>query len=343
MYRAQDHQFRIALLQALASKKIPKNRNIAQARNFVIDVGHPIIHQARDHKALPILQLKFSFSSARAKRGHGKPGDRERIGKVQGAHFRSDFQMNIAVGHDHGSESRRTPKSLNEMVTAVNPSPGWTIGKGNWPPARKLASLPFTAIRLGSARICRRFLVSSAWMAAPRLMSDRNKNRFRTLLMVGGRGCRGRGPAGCSLVPGVMVWGPKPPNCPVVIVPTVLRGAGRNEIDSQLRQGGAVHFGEFYLQQNFLGADRPEGKHVHDPRRIGAGQFSGALGDVFGGNMAGEHDGGARWRDGDLFVGEDAVLFVGASADVDIHAQIEAPRTLQFIPDEQRNLSWGFP
>ena len=31
----------------------------------------------------------------------------------------------------------------------MNPAPGCTIGKGNWPPARKLASLPFTAIRVG--------------------------------------------------------------------------------------------------------------------------------------------------------------------------------------------------
>src|ERR1700722_18272613 len=81
-----------------------------------------------------------------------------------------------------------TPNSLNEMLTAVKPWPGCTIGNGNSPPARKLASLPFTAIKFGSARICNRFFCCSAWITTPKLMSLRNRKRFKGLvkLIVGG-------------------------------------------------------------------------------------------------------------------------------------------------------------
>src|ERR1700691_1295766 len=83
-----------------------------------------------------------------------------------------------------------TPNSLNEMLTAVEPCPGWTMGKGNSPPARKLASLPFTAIKFGSARISRRFFCCSACTTTPKSISLRNKKRFNGVvrLMVGGGG-----------------------------------------------------------------------------------------------------------------------------------------------------------
>src|SRR6476660_3753886 len=70
------------------------------------------------------------------------------------------------------------------MVTAVKPWLGCTMGKGNSPPARKLASLPLTAIRLGSARICRRFLDCRALMITPILRSVRATKRFRKSLML---------------------------------------------------------------------------------------------------------------------------------------------------------------
>ena len=118
-----------------------------------------------------------------------------------------------------------------------------------------------------------------------------------------------------------------------------IAGAGGEEVDAQLGERGAVHFGELHFQQNFLRADRTEGKHVDNILGIGGGQFSGALGDVFGGNVAGENDGGARRRDRDLLFGKDAMLFFGAGADIDIDAQIEAARAFQFVPDEQRNFA----
>jgi hypothetical protein len=66
VHGTQDHQFRIALLRALAAEKIPQDRNIAQAGNLVVNVGNAIVHQTRDHKALAVLQFKFGFRFARA-------------------------------------------------------------------------------------------------------------------------------------------------------------------------------------------------------------------------------------------------------------------------------------
>src|SRR5471032_1197719 len=74
------------------------------------------------------------------------------------------------------------------MVTALKPCPGCTMGYGNSPPARKLASLPLTAIRFGSARICARFFCCRALITAPILMSVRAIKRLRKseMVVVGG-------------------------------------------------------------------------------------------------------------------------------------------------------------
>src|SRR5581483_697840 len=114
------------------------------------------------------------------------------------------------------------------MVTLTNPCPGCTTGNGNSPPARKLASLPLTAIKFGSARICNRFFCCNARTIAPKLMSGRNRKMlsasvkltvglFEPVLVV-------------LAEPDELVVedpGPdsvKPPNCPAVVVPTNFEG-----------------------------------------------------------------------------------------------------------------------
>ena len=72
--------------------------------NFIVDISHPIIHQPRDHKALPILQFEFSISFARAQSGHGKSGNGQRIGEIKLANFGRYFQMNVSVRHYHRSK-----------------------------------------------------------------------------------------------------------------------------------------------------------------------------------------------------------------------------------------------
>ena len=104
-------------------------------------------------------------------------------------------------------------------------------------------------------------------------------------------------------------------------------------------QSGAIDFSELHFQQDFLRADRTEGEHVDNILGIGRGQRSGVFGDVLGGYVTGENNRGARRRDGNLFLGEDAMFFFGAGADIDVHAEIEAARAFEFVPDEQRDFA----
>src|ERR1022692_608968 len=100
MHRAQDHQFRIAFLKTLTLEKITEDRNIPEAGNFVPNIGDTIIDQASDHEALPIFQLEFSLSLARAQGRNGEAGNSQRVGKIESADLRSNHEVNVAVGHD---------------------------------------------------------------------------------------------------------------------------------------------------------------------------------------------------------------------------------------------------
>src|SRR5580704_4955142 len=168
VYRTQDHEFRITLLCAFALEKSTQDRNVAEAGNFVPDIRDPVIDQTRNYETLTILQLEFGFRFASAQGGNREAGNCQSVGEIQSADFRCDNKVNVPLGMITGVNSSFTPNSLKEIVTAVNPAPGWTIGKGNWPPARKLAFLPLTAMRLGSARIWRRFLLCRASITVPK-------------------------------------------------------------------------------------------------------------------------------------------------------------------------------
>src|SRR5271165_4237611 len=104
MHRAENHQFRIALLRALAFEKITQDRNVAQARNLIPDVGDTIVNQAGDHEALSIAQLELGLSLASAQGRDGETRNRKRVGKIQRADLGSNREMNIAVRHDHRGE-----------------------------------------------------------------------------------------------------------------------------------------------------------------------------------------------------------------------------------------------
>src|SRR5256886_13193981 len=112
VHGAQYHQFRIAFLRALASEKITQDRNVTQAGNFVPNVGNPIIDQARDHETLPILQLKFGLSLARAQGGDGKTGDGKGVCEIQSADLGGNGEGNVAVRHDHRGELELHAKFL---------------------------------------------------------------------------------------------------------------------------------------------------------------------------------------------------------------------------------------
>ena len=120
------------------------------------------------------------------------------------------------------------------MVTAPALDPACTTGKGNSPPARKLASLPVWVSRLGSARICSRFFCFKALITAPKWMSGRNMNMFNRSLMVRsitklsvagptvGTGMLGKGAARTPNL-SLISTPSKLPNCWVVVLPEVFR------------------------------------------------------------------------------------------------------------------------
>src|SRR3954447_15006069 len=68
------------------------------------------------------------------------------------------------------------------MVIATLPLPPCAIGIGNSPPARKLASLPLSATRFGSARLWKSPFVCNALMTAPRSYLLLNRKTFRKSL-----------------------------------------------------------------------------------------------------------------------------------------------------------------
>ena len=88
------------------------------------------------------------------------------------------FSLTRSVPTMVGVKVRRTPNSLNWIVTELRSPPPCTTGYGYSPPARKLASLPFSAIRFGSARLWKSPLFCSALMTPPTLFFASNRNRF---------------------------------------------------------------------------------------------------------------------------------------------------------------------
>src|ERR1700680_2752520 len=103
-HRAQNHQFRVALLRALALEEIAEDRDIAQSWYLVAKICDPVIHQAGDDEALAILQFEFSVRLARADSGYGGSGNGDGIREVQRTHLRNDVQVDVAVRLNHGGE-----------------------------------------------------------------------------------------------------------------------------------------------------------------------------------------------------------------------------------------------
>src|SRR5207237_1442074 len=113
----------------------------------------------------------------------------------------------------------------------------------------------------------------------------------------------------------------------------------RDEIYTQLRQGAAIYFCEFHLQQHFLCALGPESQHIDYLWRICTRQLSGSFRNIFGGNVPGENNRRSGGSHADLLIRENSLFLLGARADIHIYSQVEAARALVFIPDQQRNLA----
>ena len=172
--------------------------------------------------------------------------------------------------------------------------------------------MPFTAIRFGSARICSRFFCCRALMTAPILTSVRVRKRLRKSEIVhrrrrGGRGGGGgaaAGRGGCGLV-----GNRERAELSGLAERDGVAQARGKKIDSELGDGRAVDFRELHFEQHFLRPYRAEGQDIDHIFGVSLGDHAGALGNIFGGDVSGEHDGGARRGNRDLFVGEDPLFF----------------------------------
>jgi len=56
-HRAQNHQFRVALLRALALEEIAEDRDIAQSGYLFAKICGPVINQSGDDESLALLQF----------------------------------------------------------------------------------------------------------------------------------------------------------------------------------------------------------------------------------------------------------------------------------------------
>src|ERR1700728_66600 len=273
----------------LLRKKIPQDRNVAQSRNFVIDVGNAVVHESGDHKTLSVLQFKFSFGFAGAEGGDGKSGDGQRIGKVQRAHLRSDFQVNISVGHDYGRELQAHSEVLERDGHSGKTRTRLHDGKRELTPGQKAGFLAVDGNQVGFGEDLQQILGFKSFNGGSEINIGPKEKKIEDIIE-GGRGRGGGGPAICAGSQGLRAESAELPG---------RRGADRirasrgNEVDPELREDGTVHFRELYLQQNFLRSDWPEGEHIYNFGRIGAGQFAGAFGDILGGNVSRKHDRGA--------------------------------------------------
>src|ERR1700677_187283 len=106
------------------------------------------------------------------------------------------------------------------MVTAPEFAPPCKTGIGNSPPTKKLASLPSLVIRVGSSKVCSRFLLSRASMNAPRFKSGRKAKMFSALEIENGE----------LAPPPILEGGVVDPNWPVERAPMVLVAAVEHKL-----------------------------------------------------------------------------------------------------------------
>ncbi len=133
----------------LLRKKFPRIGMSPKPGNLLYKIGHPIIHQSRDHKTLAVLQFKFGLRFARAQRGHGEAGDGERIGEIESADLRRHFQMDVAVGHDHGGKFQLHSEFLERDGDRGKTLPGLDDGEGKFSAGQKAGFLAVYRDQIG--------------------------------------------------------------------------------------------------------------------------------------------------------------------------------------------------
>src|SRR5208283_4635704 len=331
--RAQDHQFRIVLLEALAPEKSSEDRDITQPWNFIDDVSDAIVDQSGNDKTLAILQLEFGIGLAGADGGNGRAGNADGVGVVERAHLGHDMHMNVAIGLDYGGELEAHTE-LAELNGDGCDAAGVLLrhGKRKFTSGEKTGFLAIDGNQIGFGQYLQETFLLEGLDHCAQMNLRVKEEQVQQVVYVrvgGGRTALAavvdRSQAGDA----TELAGGDVPDC--------ISRAGREHVDTELSDGRAIDFGELDFEQDLLGADGAKGQDVDDILGVGRGKQARVLGNIFGGDVAGENDGVSRRCDLNLLVGKEPGHLFAGGGDIDIDAQIETAGAFQFIPDEQRD------
>src|SRR5579859_2035804 len=242
--------------------------------------------------------------------------------------------MNIAIGHDDRGELQAHAEFLERDRYRSEARARLHDGEGKLAPGQEASLLAIDGDQVGLGKDLQETLVLQGLNHRSEI-DIRPKDEQVQNIADGLPAGAGRAAARTGAALGKRLWA-KAAKLSSGDGAKSVRCARGNEVNAQLGEGGAIDFRELDFQQNFLCADRTEGQHVDDFRRVGSGQIAGALSDIFRSYVTGEDNGSARGRNRDLLVGKYPVLLFGAGADVDVDPQIKTARAFQFVRSEER-------
>ena len=177
-------------------------------------------------------------------------------------------------------------------------------------------------------------------MVAARSRSGRNRKMFRRSLSAKD--------AERGAVALVAVAGPRLPwklggeNCSVPSDADVLRAGQAENVDAELRDGGAVNFREFHFEKNLTGRSRRNFHQAGDFRRDVLDHLENLVGNSGRGDAAGKHDDVFGGFDLHGLVGEDVMNFLAQAERVDVHGDFEVLALIGFVPEQQGDAAGSF-
>ena len=108
-----------ALLVGAAAEQVAEDRDVADAGNLRHRRGHGVVHQAGDGERLAVLQLDFGLGAARRERRHAEAGAATALAKSSELTSGLTLRLIRSPPSTVGVKVRRTPNSLNTIVTEL--------------------------------------------------------------------------------------------------------------------------------------------------------------------------------------------------------------------------------
>src|SRR5580700_9652979 len=273
VHGAEHHEFGIALLDALTLEKITQDRNVAQARNFVPNVGDTIIDQTGDHEALSVAQLELGLSLARAQSRDSEARNSQSVGKIESADFGGDDEVNIAVGHDHRGELEPDAKLLEGDGNGGESLSRLHNGEGKLAAGEEAGFLAVDGDEVGLGQDLEKVLGLERLDHGAQVNIGLKQKQIKNVA----EGLSGRERRTLSLGLGD-AWRGEAAVLAGGCGSEQVAGAGRKNVGAELGKCGSVNLGKLDFEQDFLSAHGTESEHIDHVLRIGGSQLSSALG-----------------------------------------------------------------